>query len=232
MYPNARYYDPLTARFISPDDWDPVLPGVGTNRYAYAGNDPVNKSDPNGHSMLGDFLSGLLRCLVWRRCEGCRGWNSWWPGGVIVGGILGAAFNVTEMGDATCRGGCGTLNSDSTDEEGSETTAKSDDKNGTAATPPEGDDENGEKSNDNQTRWSFGKSKCDKKWSNQMTERGWTRQQISEALANKNSRVSATNNINPSNPAGRFTHPTTNQSIVIDEVTNEVIHIGGKGLLY
>jgi hypothetical protein len=38
-----------SARFISPDDWDPTLPGVGTNRYAYSGNDPVNKSDPNGH---------------------------------------------------------------------------------------------------------------------------------------------------------------------------------------
>jgi len=41
--------DPALGRFISPDDWDPTLPGVGTNRYAYAGNDPVNKSDPNGH---------------------------------------------------------------------------------------------------------------------------------------------------------------------------------------
>lgn len=28
------------ARFISPDTLDPVLPGVGTNRYAYAMNDP------------------------------------------------------------------------------------------------------------------------------------------------------------------------------------------------
>ncbi|MBA8882035.1 RHS repeat-associated core domain-containing protein [Phyllobacterium myrsinacearum] len=49
MYLNARYYDPVFARFISPDDWDPTLEGVGTNRYAYASNDPVNKSDPNGH---------------------------------------------------------------------------------------------------------------------------------------------------------------------------------------
>ena len=36
-------------RFISPDTMDPTLPGVGTNRYAYAENDPINKSDPNGH---------------------------------------------------------------------------------------------------------------------------------------------------------------------------------------
>ncbi|MEZ5923856.1 MAG: RHS repeat-associated core domain-containing protein [Hyphomicrobiaceae bacterium] len=49
MYLNARYYDPVLARFITPDDWDPLLLDVGTNRYAYAGNDPVNKSDPNGH---------------------------------------------------------------------------------------------------------------------------------------------------------------------------------------
>jgi hypothetical protein len=32
-----------------PDTWDPTLPGVDINRYAYAGNDPINKSDPNGH---------------------------------------------------------------------------------------------------------------------------------------------------------------------------------------
>ncbi|WP_179296127.1 RHS repeat-associated core domain-containing protein [Mesorhizobium sp. WSM4312] len=56
LYLNARYMDPVLGRFISPDDWDPTLPGVGTNRYAYAQNDPVNKSDPNGH-MFGDWFS-------------------------------------------------------------------------------------------------------------------------------------------------------------------------------
>jgi hypothetical protein len=30
--------------------WDMHLPGVGTNRYAYSDNDPINKSDPSGHS--------------------------------------------------------------------------------------------------------------------------------------------------------------------------------------
>ncbi|WP_179297780.1 RHS repeat domain-containing protein [Mesorhizobium carmichaelinearum] len=51
LYLNARYMDPVLGRFISPDDWDPILPGVGTNRYAYAQNDPVNKSDQNGHAI-------------------------------------------------------------------------------------------------------------------------------------------------------------------------------------
>ncbi|OWJ64345.1 hypothetical protein BWR60_25070 [Inquilinus limosus] len=49
VYLNARYYDPEIGRFISPDWWDPNNPGVGTNRYAYASNDPINGSDPNGH---------------------------------------------------------------------------------------------------------------------------------------------------------------------------------------
>jgi RHS repeat-associated protein len=50
QYLNARYHDPLLRRFLTPDTWDPDLPGVDINRYAYAGNDPVNQSDANGHS--------------------------------------------------------------------------------------------------------------------------------------------------------------------------------------
>ncbi|MCP4407853.1 MAG: hypothetical protein GY807_08850 [Gammaproteobacteria bacterium] len=53
MYLNARYMDPKFGRFISPDDWDPIKEGVGPNRYAYAANDPINKSDPNGHCVAG-----------------------------------------------------------------------------------------------------------------------------------------------------------------------------------
>ena len=34
--------DPQGFRFLSPDTWNPELPGVDFNRYAYAGNDPVN----------------------------------------------------------------------------------------------------------------------------------------------------------------------------------------------
>lgn len=49
IYLNARYYDPKTGRFISPDSLNPTVPGVGTNRYAYALNNPINLSDPGGH---------------------------------------------------------------------------------------------------------------------------------------------------------------------------------------
>ena len=48
QYLNARYYDPELALFIQPD-WFPVTaPGVGTNRYSYSFNDPVNLRDPGG----------------------------------------------------------------------------------------------------------------------------------------------------------------------------------------
>ncbi len=50
-YLNARYYDSNLARFLNPDTFDPTQQGVGTNRYAYAGNDPINASDPGGNSV-------------------------------------------------------------------------------------------------------------------------------------------------------------------------------------
>jgi RHS repeat-associated protein len=56
-YLHARYYDAALGRFLSPDWWDVTDPAVGTNRYAYALNDPVNKSDPNGHAVQGTMCS-------------------------------------------------------------------------------------------------------------------------------------------------------------------------------
>jgi len=53
QYLHARYYDPKLGRFLSPDTFDPILAGVDINRYAYAGNDPINGSDANGHQFFG-----------------------------------------------------------------------------------------------------------------------------------------------------------------------------------
>ncbi|MVA97700.1 hypothetical protein GN330_10635 [Nitratireductor sp. CAU 1489] len=60
IYLNARYMDPIFGRFISPDDWDPIMEGVGTNRYAYALNDPVNKADNNGHTAISLTEWGMI----------------------------------------------------------------------------------------------------------------------------------------------------------------------------
>ena len=49
QYLNARYYDPRLGMFLQPDWWEVTKEGVGTNRYAYAFNDPVNGRDPGGH---------------------------------------------------------------------------------------------------------------------------------------------------------------------------------------
>jgi RHS repeat-associated protein len=48
QYDHARYMDPLF-HFLTPDTFDPWEAGVDFNRYAYAGDDPINHSDPNGH---------------------------------------------------------------------------------------------------------------------------------------------------------------------------------------
>jgi len=48
-YLNARYYDPGLRMFIQPDWFEVTEPEVGTNRYAYSGNDPVNLRDPGGN---------------------------------------------------------------------------------------------------------------------------------------------------------------------------------------
>jgi Restriction endonuclease fold toxin 7 len=43
----------VQARFLTPDTYDPWEEGVGTNRYSYSGDDPINNSDPNGHNDIG-----------------------------------------------------------------------------------------------------------------------------------------------------------------------------------
>ncbi len=45
-----RYYDPDTGRYLTPD---PIGLDGGINLFAYADNDPINKSDPEGLNPLG-----------------------------------------------------------------------------------------------------------------------------------------------------------------------------------
>ncbi|MGQ0614114.1 MAG: colicin E5-related ribonuclease [Planctomycetaceae bacterium] len=64
-----------------------------------------------------------------------------------------------------------------------------------------------------------------------MKERGWTSQQIDEAVS-RGKALTAENNLNPGNSATRYVHPDTGRSVVIDDVTKEVLHVGGDGFRY
>ena len=84
---SIRYYDPTISRFIQPDPWDPTIPGVGTNRYAYADNNPVNLSDPLGHAWMGNPSA---RHQLQRRLE--RGGERDTLGGIAYNGNLPGKF--------------------------------------------------------------------------------------------------------------------------------------------
>ena len=58
QYLNAKYCDPKLGLFIQPDWWEVTQAGVGTNMYAYAGNDPVNANDPGGNKSSGNMGEG------------------------------------------------------------------------------------------------------------------------------------------------------------------------------
>jgi hypothetical protein len=63
-----------------------------------------------------------------------------------------------------------------------------------------------------------------------MAARGWTDAQIKEARAEGQS-VPAVN-VETRGPATRYIHPETGRSVVIDDVTGDVIHVGGDGFVY
>jgi RHS repeat-associated protein len=74
-YAQARYYNPVTARFLAPDPVGFSSGGPGYfNRYAYTANDPVNLVDPTG-----EFIVLLANPVV-------RG---------VVGGAIGAVASAT-----------------------------------------------------------------------------------------------------------------------------------------
>lgn len=54
-----------SAMFVQPDWLEVTEPGVGTNRYSYSGNDPINRADKNGNlfeeamGFWGGFIDGF-----------------------------------------------------------------------------------------------------------------------------------------------------------------------------
>jgi hypothetical protein len=61
----------------------------------------------------------------------------------------------------------------------------------------------------------------------QMAKRGWTEAQIREALETQGISIRG-----KKGPAIRYVHPRTGRSVVVDDATGEVFHVGGDGFEY
>jgi len=97
IYLRARYYDPAIGRFLSRDPlpgamWDPG----SQNAYAYAGNNPVTRSDPSG--MFAPFAVGALVLF--------GGGEITISGGTVLAGLglLGAAMVGAALGATNALG--------------------------------------------------------------------------------------------------------------------------------
>src|SRR5439155_401820 len=77
----------------------------------------------------------------------------------------------------------------------------------------------------------FGSHKSAEQWQSQLQQRGWTPEHINEAIATGR-RYSAPNYVNQGNTATRYVSPRTGQSVVVDDQTGEVLHVGAAGYRY
>ena len=64
-----------------------------------------------------------------------------------------------------------------------------------------------------------------------MSKRGWTAQEVREAYEWDVS-YPASDITSGNTPATRFVHPTTGKSVVINNATGRIIHVGGTGFQY
>ena len=115
---NGRMYDPVIARFLSPDPFVQVPEDLQNyNRYSYCLNNPLKYSDPSGElawvvpviagTIIGSYMGGAITSNEWNPISK-QYWQNGWKGS-IVGGILGAtvgsffsaAMAPTAFGSAT-----------------------------------------------------------------------------------------------------------------------------------
>ena len=68
------------------------------------------------------------------------------------------------------------------------------------------------------------------KLARQMLQRGWTQVQIDEAVSD-GARHAAIN-LETGAAATRYVHAETGRSVVIEDASKEVIHVGGDGFIY
>ncbi len=83
---------------------------------------------------------------------------------------------------------------------------------------------------DKESEWSFGTYKSKERWGNQMKERKWTEQEITDTIKTGKADP-APNYINKGNTATRYTDSQSGKFVVRDDVTKEIIQIGDKDFI-
>ena len=97
-YLQTRYYDPEIGRFLNMDDISYADPeqSHGLNLYAYCGNDPVNRIDPNGTFwgmiLIGALIGGLFNGISTLASGATLGQAAL---SFLSGGIMGAAMGAS-----------------------------------------------------------------------------------------------------------------------------------------
>jgi RHS repeat-associated protein len=101
VYMQARYYDPR-AHFLSPDPVGPTPGNVFSfNRYAYANNNPIRNTDPDGRQSVGEMIdSGAEGCGP----ASCAGWAV-----LSAAWTLTGAEPVSQVADKGIGAGAGTV---------------------------------------------------------------------------------------------------------------------------
>jgi RHS repeat-associated protein len=116
QYLRARYHDPATSQFLSPD---PLQDTTG-QPYSYANNDPINNTDPTGQlswSDVSDFSAGALDGLsggystkaagsIFHFEADCADFGSGFGAGRVVG-IVGSLVGGEAAATLAARGGRG-----------------------------------------------------------------------------------------------------------------------------
>ena len=97
-YLQSRYYDPANRRFINADSYASTGQGfVGTNMFAYCGNNPVSRYDIGGEfwrELIGALISGVIDAACTWVTGGSPGDIAW----SFFTGAIGSLFSDTSVG--------------------------------------------------------------------------------------------------------------------------------------
>ena len=91
---NARLYDPLTGRMLSPDIMvNMPYSSQGYNRYSYANNNPLKYTDPDGNEIISAILIGAAIGVAMNGVSNLiqeKNFFDGWLKSAIIGGVTGA----------------------------------------------------------------------------------------------------------------------------------------------